>query len=483
MNHDDLKYLLEHSAAVRLLRAQNAPFILSALYRLFRRDSQHRWSVALSDAVDSIGALLVVLNDPEERYPNSAENYLKAWASDDSGWVRVVRRDDGDWVELTPESERALGWLQDMNQRTFVGTESRFMSIFHLLEEIAIRSNEDPQARIEQLEVQRAQLDVEIERIRQTGQVETLTPTQVRERFYQVVDLSNGLLRDFASVEQSFREVARQVRDAQLEPDARKGSIIQTVLDTDERLRDSDEGRSFDSFWQVLRSPQKQAELVGLIEAVFALPEIQDDALKHSGLRRITRHLLDAGNKIVESNRRLAEHLRRALDEAHMEESRRVRELVNEIKRAAHRLSTSPPQQTNFIWVEHAPDLNFVMERPLWRKKEPVIFETMPQEAEAADLSALLNLYTNRFFVSEEELISRIQEGLQRVDCMTLHDVIQLHPVEQGIAEVLTYLSIALNTAPHRLVPDEWELIPVALQDQPARVFRVPKVEFRRKPL
>src|SRR5690606_27046857 len=85
MNHDDLKYLLEHSAAIRLLRAQSAPFILSALYRLFRRDSQHRWYVALSDAVDSFCALLVVLNARDERYPHGAENYLQAWASDDSG--------------------------------------------------------------------------------------------------------------------------------------------------------------------------------------------------------------------------------------------------------------------------------------------------------------------------------------------------------------------------------------------------------------
>lgn len=482
MNHDDLRYTLDHSATVRLLRARNAPFILAALYRIFKR-IEPLWNVPLQEAVTDLDTLLNGLNDPDVQYPQTAETYLKQWANDhEGGWVRIVRRDNTDWLELTPDAERAIGWVQELGQRAFIGTESRFMSIFSLLEEIINRSNDDPETRIRQLEAQKSQVQAEIDRIQQTGQVDRFTTTQVRERFYQVLELSNQLQRDFASVEQSFRDVAKEVRDSQLQPNARKGSILQTVLDADERLRDSDEGRSFDTFWQILRQPQKQEELDNLVLSVLHLPEVHEDVINGQGLRRLSDHLLNAGNKIVDSNRRLAEYLRRALDEAYRIESRRVRELITEIKRAAVQHQNQQSQlPDHFISIDGNPELEFLMERPLWQRKLETVFEQLPYMGETGDPQTLLDLYENQFFIHEDELKANIEERLQNHDTISLSQLTQHYHIQKGIAEIVTYIAIAERSITHRIIKEITEVIESHTPDGASRLVVIPKVEFRRK--
>ncbi len=114
------------------------------------------------------------------------------------------------------DAERAIGWVEELYRREFVGTESRFLSIFNLLEEIAARSTEDVEQRLVQLQRERAAIDAEIAHIRENGRIEPLTSTQVKERFLQAGEVSRLLLRDFAAVEQNFRDIARNVQEQEL---------------------------------------------------------------------------------------------------------------------------------------------------------------------------------------------------------------------------------------------------------------------------
>ncbi|NOG52038.1 MAG: DUF3375 family protein [Chloroflexi bacterium] len=124
----------------------------------------------------------------EPVYRLAPNEYLKQWADDQHRWIRIIRRDNADWVELTPDAERAIGWVEDLNRRSFIGTGSRFMSVVQLLSELTTRSVADPEQRIRELESQRRRIDEEIKRIQQTGEVERLTATQLIERFFQAED-------------------------------------------------------------------------------------------------------------------------------------------------------------------------------------------------------------------------------------------------------------------------------------------------------
>src|SRR5258708_36302012 len=121
--------------------------------------------------------------------------------------------------------------MEDLTTRTFVGTESRFMSIFSLLEEIVLNSTESAESQIKQIEAQRDALQKRIDHITETGQAVRYTPTQLRDRFLLVNDIASQLQRDFAAVDQNFRQFATNVREWQSRPCARKGHGVVTGLE------------------------------------------------------------------------------------------------------------------------------------------------------------------------------------------------------------------------------------------------------------
>ena len=232
-------------------------------------------------------------------YPRTAQAYLKSWCDDEHGYLRTYYRGSSDEqvVELTPDTERTLSWVAELHQRAFIGTESRFLQIFSLLEDIVHNSSEDVEARLALLERQRDALQGEIESIRATGEITRYNTTQLKERFLHACDVARQLLRDFAAVEQNFRAIARSVQEAQLRHDARKGALVGFVLDADDELKASDQGRSFYAFWEFLMSPTKQDELRSLLDAVYRLEDMRDISDSHPLLRQITRHLIDAGGE------------------------------------------------------------------------------------------------------------------------------------------------------------------------------------------
>jgi len=198
--------------------------------------------------------LTQILSQRERRKQNE-------WADQQHQFIRIVPSYSVPMVELTADTERAIGWVEDMQIRHFVGTESRFLLIVQLLNDIVQQGTEDPLVRLEQLERQRNELDRQITLIKETGQVDSrLTPTQLRERFLEASALSRQLLRDFRLVEDRFRDIARELQKAQLQPGARKGELVKYVLDADAALKDSDQGRSFYSFWAFLISPSRSEE-------------------------------------------------------------------------------------------------------------------------------------------------------------------------------------------------------------------------------
>ena len=75
-------------------------------------------------------------------------------------------------LELTPETEKVFQWLEDIDKKEFIGTESRFLRIFQELQDIINKSTEDPKERLNQLQKQKENIEAEIEKIKSTGQVE-----------------------------------------------------------------------------------------------------------------------------------------------------------------------------------------------------------------------------------------------------------------------------------------------------------------------
>lgn len=482
MHHDELYSTLRQSAAVKLLQSQNAPLILSFLVAQFKL--KQRVTIPHTELIEHLTAYLEALQESHPGlYGGTAVAYLRFWCDDDHRFLRryyASGRDDPVY-ELTPDAERAIAWVEELQKSDFVGTESRFLRIFDLLQEIVIYGTEDVEARLAQLEKEKAQLQAQIDAIKATGEVAQYSQTQIKERFFEANDVARRLLGDFREVEENFRAIARQVQEQQLALEARKGQIVQHVLEADAALKESDQGRSFYAFWEFLISAQRQEELQELLTAVYHLPDLQQlDPAQTVRLRRLKRSLIEAAAKIIESNRRLGEQLRKLLDEQNLAEARRVMELATEIKQTAVALAANPPDNKAFLWVEAEPNVDMPWERPLWTSPATTTYADIEPEVTVLDLSAAnLDALFGQFYVEESRLRRHIAALLEQKPVVTLGEVTAVYPLTQGLAELVTYLALAAHDESHEIDGRAWEEV---VMGENGRVARLPLVKYKKEP-
>jgi hypothetical protein len=125
-----------------------------------------------------------------------------------------------------------------------------------------------------------------------------------------------------------------------------------------------------------------------------------------------------------------------------------------------------------------APDLNLPMCRSLYRPPSKAVLDVAAIEEGAAelDLAALFKQTS----VDERLLRSHIADLLKSRPQVTLAEVAEAYPPQQGLAEVVTYLRIAAyEGAPVDDTITESVVLP-ASGSRPGKHVRVPRVIFTR---
>lgn len=482
MEYEQVKDVLKSSAAVRLLRSSNAALIMSFLYQQFKRDQ--RVSIPQADLEDRLEDYLEFLAGvyPGE-HARSPQAYLTEWCEH-----QLLRKtfDGGDdaVITLMPEAERAIAWLEDLHSKDeFVGAESRFLQIFDLLKEIQDRSTADVETRIQQLEQDRDRIQQEIDQIRETGDVAPYSSTQLQERFLLANQVTRQLIADFKAIEQNFRDLARDVQAAQFERDSRKGVVVGRVLDADQALKDSDQGRSFYAFWSFLMSDRRRKDLKSMIQSVYELDALQPLTQEYRLLRRIERNLLDAGDHIVQSNHRLTEKLRQMLDERNLQENRRVADLITEVQQLALQQAHAAPTAPDFWTLDGDADIHLVMARPLHPLEASATptfsldFSDLPEVTLDDEMAEIYH----QFYVDEDLLAQRIAHTLETCSSIPLPHLIQRYPVTQGVPEIVAYMAIAHQSTRHAIHLQETDTIVIAGLDAEARLqLTLPQITFCR---
>lgn len=470
------------SPSIQLLRSKNAPLVISFLYQNFREE--HIPSIGYTMLREALAQYLGDIREQNpDSYPLSEDAYLRQWADSDHKWIRIRSSADGnDSVELTSYTQRALGWMEELEQRTFIATSSRFQLVLDQMGQLLTRSTADVETRLRQLQDEKAQIEAEIERIEQTGTLDTLTSSEVREQFYLTTEMASQLLQDFSAVEEAFQETAKEVHSLQLKPDIRKGTIVQNVLDADRMLRESDMGQSFYAFWSYLQLPNNQTQLDRQLDELFRVEAIAEIDMSNPLLRGLVGYLVRAGLKVEHSNQRLAEQLRRMLDEANLAESRRIRQIVADIKHLVIENRDKIPSNTPFMNFESVPATHLVMEHNLHYPEETVYYDTFPEED---DDTKPINLedFGNYFYIDRKLLQENIDFMLEEHLTATLSQLLTQFPVQKGLSEIIAYLEIASKDRRHSI--DEsilTEVVALSTQDDDYSLrMNVPQVIFRRK--
>ena len=451
LDYVTLDLLRQSHPAWRLLRSDHAPLVASFLQRVFIAPNVR--VMPQSDLAEALEDELFALRERlgAETFPKPAVDYLNDWAGTEKGWLRKFYASGSDepQFDLTPATEKAIAWLGTLAARSFVGTESRLLTLFELLKQMSEGSETDPQARITELRKRRDEIDFEIARV-EAGDISLLDDTALRDRFQQFTQLARDLLTDFREVEHNFRGLDRRVRERIALWEGSKGALLEEIMGERDAIADSDQGRSFRAFWDFLMSSSRQEELSNLLERVLALPpvaELKPDART----RRVHYDWLEAGEHAQRTVAQLSQQLRRFLDDQAWLENRRIMDILRSIEAKALALRQSSPPGEVMSIADTAAGIELPMERPLYTPTvKPVIADIEPESGDVeVDAAALYS----QILIDKAQLARHIRHALQNRSQITLRELCEMQPLRHGLAELVAYLQLAGDT--FRTVTDE----------------------------
>ncbi|NMF28022.1 DUF3375 family protein [Cellulosimicrobium aquatile] len=528
MQHDDVDSLRRSSAAWRLLRADTAPLVLSFLGTLFVEDNvraipESELVARLDDHLWAVDGRAARASGTEPRYPRAPQAYVDHWTHPDQGWLRAWYPPGSaePHYDATPAVEQAVRWVASLRGRGFVGTESRLNTVFELLRQLAVGTQTDPAERLRELEERRAAIDDEIAQVR-AGRVAVLDAAAQRDRYQQLTQTAADLLSDFREVEANFRSLDRELRERITGWDGAKGELLEEVVRSRTAIAESDQGRSFHAFYDFLLDRRRQEEFAALVERVQSLDAIAPDVVRpapgtpgpvvdaaaqaaareqeHRRLRRVHYDWLDAGERTQATVRTLSEQLRRFLDDQVWLENRRVMDILRgveakalaarDVARAAGRAGAPPGMPVDAV----APEVVLPTERPLFTPRPTARLDS--DHVEVGDDDFEVDALYDQVHVDPERLARTVRATLSRPGGpgeVALADLLADAPLEHGLAELVTYLS--LEDPRFVVVHDDersdevrWEgeapAGPVAEDGAPepvVRVARLPRVTYARR--
>lgn len=479
MNLGRLLVYFEGSPAIRLLRAQHAPYVISFLYQQFKQ----------SDAITRPQSeLLAALGSFQENFSDvlrdKPETYLSGWCSGDKRWLH--RFYEAGRVEpvyqLTPDLEEVIEFLdraleQDMG---FVGTESRLTMVIDALEALVVGASDDPAVHLDHLRREKERIERRIERIEEAGTVAPYEPARIREQFATAVSLLKQLQGDFRAVEEKFKQITQDVQQRQIYGSDSRGGILAGALDAEEALQREDQGISFYGFFRFIQSPQQQDRLRAIIQQLGRIRELLEQVEGLDTVRRMMPLLLAEANKVTQTERRLSTTLRRLLDSRAQRERQRVAELLRDIRGMAASLASNPPRDTVSLAVEATIAIGSPFSRTFW--SEPPEFEQVDLTEHVADDARRHDAFLQ--FAQMQRLDfkgmrTRIDDAVGQHGHLTLRQLLDEHPPDSGVIDILGYVQIAGEDG-HLISRDAQEelILPPRNGDRRSLAVKVPLVTF-----
>ena len=478
MSFEYLDMLKKNNPAWRLLASSQAPFIASFLYREFIQVNQRQISEQeLSSLLDDYISMLNEGTD-ENLFPRNGREYLSEWANDQHGWLRrfFPPGKDEPYYDITSLAQKAIDWLLSLKQQSFIGTESRLITVFELLHQILAGSEADPQRRLEELQRQKSEIEQEMSRV-ESGDLILLNDTQVKERFWQAISTAREIVSDFRAVEQNFRELDRELRERIATWNKGKGELLEEVFNEQDGIAQSEQGKSFSAFWKFLMSSASQEDFSDTLNRVLQLQPVREIEASWNS-RNIHNDWVTTGAYVQETVAALSQQLRNYVDDNYIAEERRINQILREIEGKALSVRNDPPKVWKLEIDAIKPDIALALDRPLFTVREkPVIQEDIIDIGlEDIPVDALFT----QIFVDKEKLCEKIDNMLQTEDSVTLSQVITQHPLEYGLSELITYFIIAGESSGACFHTDELEIVFWDDKSGMVRQARIPKTTFTR---
>ena len=476
MTFEKIYQLLTANTTVKLITATNAPLIISFLFKAFKQNnlitiSEKDLAVILSDH-------LYLISQTDNKYSRQPKEYLTDWTN--SGFLRkYFQNTDEPIYELTPATENALKWIDDLDRTEFIGTESRLKSLFEKLKELSLKAKGDFATRFQELEAKKKAVEQEIEDLKH-GKMDVLDDRQIKEHYFLIEETAKYLLADIRQVEENFRTLDRNFRKKIITTSQVKGKVLEELFQQQDFLLDTDQGKSFIAFWEFLLSQSKQDEFEKVVEEVLSIPVIQQMKKENFSIDNIRNNLVDAGDKTNKTTNSLLEQLRKYLEHKSFFENKRIHDNIAEALKIISENAEMDFGKFFLLKLDKTIDIDLIADRPLFNPPQKVKFSNSNLE-EGKSISSN-DLLFEQFEIDIAELKNKIKTALKHKAQVSFSDFIKEFEIEKGVAEVVAYVEIASKEKSKHIIDESFhDLIEIknSKTDKNFKV-KVPQIIFCR---
>lgn len=318
--------LFAESAAWRLLRVDNAPYILAFIADLFSEESEVPYSrarVLLDTEIERSRELGIW---PTE---TAAVSYLNQWIK--NGWLREM----DDSLTKTDASEIALRFCKGLDERNSGTTASHLRIVQEAVRDLAVAISPNIDEKVTLLESKKAEIQREIEAL-QAGIVLPLSESEQRERIREIYQLASALTGDFRRVEDEIRDLDKELRVQIIQGDISRGDVLLSVMEKEALLATTDAGSAFEGFFQLLCDQNRSMEFREQLRSILSRPvgqQLSDS--QHQFLSHLMRELSRESERVFRVRRRTEEGLRSYIESGAATENQAADRLLSKLEKHA----------------------------------------------------------------------------------------------------------------------------------------------------
>lgn len=449
MDINQLVQTLNNSPSVKLLKMRSAEFFLAFVTSVFDEQmaiGEEKLQMLLENRLDNqredITDEDINIETLGESNETKAKRLIKEWT--DKGLFANYQNEDGEIIyELSSHTSKVIDWVTSLKKEEYIGTESKFKTLFSQLKDLVEFSNEDREKRLGLLRQKKEDIERQIESLEMGEEIEVYEDYQIEPRYNSLNKLAKELLSDFKEVDDNFKEIIKQIYKRQTDNEGKK-NILNYIFDAYAELKDSQQGKSFYAFWEFLLSSELQKEWDELTDLLYKTLDKRNIDSKDKFLKEMKKHLFDAGEKVSKTNDRMSEKLSLIIRNNGNSDTQATKQVINDIKKML--LNTAQNKERNNASLSYeVVELNLPLERQLnLTPKQEIEYKNVPTEASLGitELERLDKLYNNHQ-IDRKILCKRIDMILSGNTQTTLAEVIeQNNGIEKGLSELFGYIAI-----------------------------------------
>ena len=472
--------ILNESPSLELLQTKHRSLTIPFLVHAFMRNEKaHSQKVLESILIDYLQYINYV-EDSEDSFINTETLEIKAkrkiaeWRI--AGFLYQNFAVDGTTIyELSQHSLRALNWIESQKRTEFIGTESKFKSVYDKIKELLEYTDEDIVKRKQILEKRKLDIQHKIDKLEAGEAVPVYNKTEITERFQDVLRIAKDLLIDFNEVEYNFKQISKEVSSKYASNEMLKKEALDLTFTALNELENSNQGKSFYAFWKFLIDTDYQEDWNKLTDELYSRLEKNEIAHQDTFLKNLKRNLNQAALKVTDANSKMASKVAKIIKDSGVNH-KITQQLIFDIKKILVEISKQSREPEIGIEIESKTHFVLPLEPQLtYTIKDEVIFTKKPERAEDGPIEtkSLKRLFEH----SGVDLLAirkRIKTALEEKEQTTLEEIIETNGgITEGLSELFGYIG-ELRKFKHQYNADKNIL--VAFDNATGKSIKIPEI-------